>query len=112
MTCRRSVALAVVLWLVFAFVVWNVVFDRMVVLAGRRYSHDAVTLYRSTGRYLLIDDVMRPAVVHAVRVASAVGGGTAVVGLMLVGIAANREKSTVLATETRRPRTPDRINRW
>ena len=43
MTARRAVVAAVVLWLVFAGVVWNVVFDRMVVLAGRRYVHDALT---------------------------------------------------------------------
>ena len=57
---RPAVVTAVVLWLVFAFLVWNVIFDRLVVLAGRRYSHDATVLYRTTGRYLRIDDVMRP----------------------------------------------------
>lgn len=88
MTHRRAVAAAVVLWLVFAAVVWNVVFDRMVVLAGRRYSHDATVLFRRTGRYLLIDDVMRPAVAHASRVASAAALAIGVAALILIRVAA------------------------
>ena len=48
MTPRRLTGLAMVLWLVLAFLVWNVVFDRMIVLAGRRYSHDAAVLYQPT----------------------------------------------------------------
>lgn len=88
MTRRRAVTAAVVLWLVFAAVVWNVVFDRMVVLAGRRYSHDATVVFRSTGRYLLIDDVMRPAVAHASRVASMAAVAIAVGALVLIRLAA------------------------
>lgn len=91
MTVRREVATAVVLWLVFAATVWNVVFDRMIVLAGRRYSHDATVLFRTTGRYLLIDDVMGPAVAHAARVASAAAGAVAVAALILIRFAAARD---------------------
>jgi hypothetical protein len=90
-TVRRPVLVAVVLWLVFAFVVWNVIFDRIIVLAGRRYSHDATVLYRTTGRYLLIDDVMRPAIAHGVRVASSVAGAVALVALVLIRLAAARD---------------------
>jgi len=90
MTHRRSVVLAVALWLLFAFVVWNVIFDRVIVLAGRRYSHDAVELYRTTGRYLLIDDVMRPAVSYGVRLASAVAGTITVLALIAIRLAASR----------------------
>ena len=87
---RRSVVEAVVLWLVFAFVVWNVVFDLVVVLAGRRYSREAENLYHATGQYLRIDDVMRPAVSHGVRLASGVAGTIAALALLLVGYAASR----------------------
>jgi hypothetical protein len=90
-TRRRAVTTAVVLWLLFAAVVWNVVFDRLIVLAGRRYSHDATVLFRSTGRYLLIDDVMRPAVGHAVEVATATAGAIAVAALILIRVAASRD---------------------
>jgi hypothetical protein len=90
-THRRAVTAAVVLWLVFAAVVWNVIFDRIVVLAGRRYSHDATVLFRSTGTYLLIDDVMRPAVAHAWRVASVAAVAIAVAALILIRLAATRD---------------------
>lgn len=90
MTRRQLTLLAVVLWLVLAFVVWNVVFDRLIVLAGRRYSHDAAVLFRSTGRYLLINDVMRPAVAHASRVATAVAAAIVAVAMILIRIASNR----------------------
>ncbi|MBS1817422.1 MAG: hypothetical protein JSU08_05815 [Acidobacteria bacterium] len=88
---RRAVVAAVVLWVAFAFVVWNVIFDRMIVLAGRRYSHDAAVLYRSTGRYLLINDVMRPAVSHAAVVASSVAGAIIAVSLVAIAVAARRQ---------------------
>ena len=87
---RRAIVVAIVLWLVFAFVVWNVVFDRIIVLAGRRYAHDATVLYRTTGQYLLIDSVMRPAVAYGVKVASAVAGGIVVGALLLIRVAALR----------------------
>ncbi|MGE3955650.1 MAG: hypothetical protein AB7H96_02945 [Vicinamibacterales bacterium] len=88
---RTKVTAAVVLWLVCAFLVWNVIFDRMIVLAGRRYSHDATVMYRTTGRYLLIDDVMRPAAREAFRVASVAAGGLAVAALGLIRLAAARD---------------------
>jgi hypothetical protein len=91
MTRRRSVVIAVTLWLVLAFVVWNVIFDRVIVLAGRRYSHDAMVLFRTTGRYLYIDAVMRPAIVHGVLVASAVAAAIVLVALALILFAAARD---------------------
>jgi hypothetical protein len=91
MSRRRAVTVAVILWLVFAFVVWNLIFDRVLVVAGRQYSHDAVVLYRDTGRYLLIDDVMRPAVRHAASLASMVAGGIVIVALVVIRVAARRD---------------------
>ena len=92
MTDRRKVLVAVVLWLLCAAVVWNVIFDRLVVLAGRRYSHDAYVVYRSTGRYLLINDVMRPAIAHAARVASVVAGTIAAAALLAIRVAARARR--------------------
>lgn len=88
---RCAVTVAVVLWLVFAFLVWNVIFDRLIVLAGRRYSHDATVYFRATGKYLLIDDVMRPAIRNGVLVASLSAGAIAVVALVLIRLAAARD---------------------
>ena len=93
MTDRSKVVVAVALWLLFAAVVWNVIFDRLIVLAGRRYSHDAYVLYRSTGRYLLINDVMRPAIARAVRVASVAAGTIAVVAMIAIRFAARARRS-------------------
>jgi hypothetical protein len=90
MTRRQSVRVAVTLWLVLAAVVWNVVFDRMVVLAGRRYSYDAVMQLRATGRYLLLNDAMRPAVAHAAWTAIAVAVVIAAAALLLIRIASSR----------------------
>jgi hypothetical protein len=72
MTVRQKIVTAITLWAACAFLWWNVVFDRVLVLAGRRYSHDAATQFRQTGTYLRIDDVMRPAAAYGVRVASLV----------------------------------------
>lgn len=90
MTARRRIITAVVLWVVLAFLVWNVIFDRIIVLAGRRYSYDATLAFRA-GHYLHIDDVMRPAISHGVRVASLWAGGIVVVGLVLIRLAVARD---------------------
>ena len=90
MTDRRPVITAVVLWVVLAFLVWNVIFDRIIVLAGRRYSYDATLAFRA-GHYLHIDDVMRPAIAHGVRVASVWAGVLLAGGLVLIRLAAARE---------------------
>jgi hypothetical protein len=37
----RAARMARWLWIAFAIVVWNVVFDRVLVLAGRQYVHAA-----------------------------------------------------------------------
>ena len=88
---RRAIVVAVVLWVVFALVVWNVIFDRIIVLAGRRYAHDAALLYNTTGQYLLIDSVMRPAIAYGVKVASTVAAAIVVAALLLIRVAALRD---------------------
>lgn len=87
----RKVLAAVALWFTFAFLVWNVIFDRILVLAGRRYSYDAVMRYRTTGTYLRIDEVMRPAAAHGWRVASLVATAIAVGAVLLIREAARRD---------------------
>jgi hypothetical protein len=89
---RHSAKLAAALWLVLAFVVWNVVFDRVLVLAGRRYTHAAAIAVREGHPYLRIDDWMRPAVSRGVRLASATALGIAVFGLTAVVIASRVDR--------------------
>jgi hypothetical protein len=90
MVHTRSVKLAAVLWLVLAFLVWNVVFDRMLVLAGRRYSHAAAVAARQGEPYLTIDDWMRPAIHQAVIAASGSAALVGAIGLMGLTLAARR----------------------
>jgi hypothetical protein len=59
-----------VLWCVLAFLVWNVVFDRVLVLAGRRFVYEAALAARQGADYLLIDGHMRSAVVNGFRLAN------------------------------------------
>lgn len=96
----RKVLAAVVLWLTFAFLVWNVIFDRILVLAGRRYSHDALVQFRGTGTYLRIDEVMRPAAAYGVRVASLTAIVIAVGAMVLIRGAAKRDAQRATARRT------------
>jgi hypothetical protein len=77
---RRKVAAA--LWIVWAVVVWNVVFDRVLVEAGRAYVRAAMAAAAGTGPYARIDDAMRPAVPRALVLASAAAGVILAVGLV------------------------------
>jgi hypothetical protein len=70
---------------VFAVVVWNVVFDHVLVEAGRAYIIAAVTAARSGRPYELIDAWMRPARSRALWWAT----GSAL-GILVVGLAAVR----------------------
>jgi hypothetical protein len=74
--------LAVALWIVWAVVVWNVVFDRVLVEAGRAYVRTAMAAAAGPGPYARIDDAMRPAVPRALALASGAAAVIAVVGLM------------------------------
>jgi hypothetical protein len=88
-TPARHQRTAVILWLVFAAVVWNVIFDRVLVLACRRYAWRAY-MAADAGAYLRVNDVMPEAIRHAARVASLWAGLLAVAGLVLVSFAARR----------------------
>lgn len=92
---RRAVTVAVIVWVVFAAVVWNVIFDQLLIIAGRRYSYDAVVFYQTTHHYLRIDDVMRPAIAHAVRVSSLWSGALLAAGLVAVRFAVRGRGRTV-----------------
>ena len=75
--------LAVGLWIVWAVVVWNVVFDRVLVEAGREYVRTAMAAAAGHGPYARIEDAMRPAVPRAVALACAAAGVIAAVGLVV-----------------------------
>jgi hypothetical protein len=99
MTPARKLRVGIALWIVFAFVVWNVIFDRIIVLAGRRYVHDAAVVAHTTDRYLAIDEVMRPAVTHGVWLASSAALAIAGVGIFALLAAAARERGRASSTD-------------
>jgi hypothetical protein len=86
------VRLAVILWLVLGAVVWNVVFDRVLVMAGRHYAYDAALAGRNGGPYLLINERMPAAIRRGIRLATAAGGGVAAAGLLAIAAARRRER--------------------
>ena len=74
------------LWIVWAILLWNVVFDQVIVLAGRDYIAAARRAAASTGgAFANMDAWMRPAVARGFWIATA--AGTAV---LLIGLAAAR----------------------
>jgi presenilin-like A22 family membrane protease len=79
---RRRVAFW--LWLAFAFLVWNAVFDQVIIDAGRHYIEIATASAESNGPYLKIDDTMRPARSRALWFATASAGAILVVGVLLI----------------------------
>jgi hypothetical protein len=87
---RRARQLAVSLWILWAIVVWNVVFDRVLVLAGRQYVYTASVAARESGRYLRVGDSMGPAIARGVRLASASALGILAAGFVLIPVAVRR----------------------
>ena len=85
----RAVRLARVLWSTWAVVVWYVVFDRVIVVAGRAYIVAAEAAARAGGPYVRMDDWMRPATARAFWMAT-----LAAAIILLVGLTALRKVSS------------------
>jgi len=66
----RAVRFAAGLWIAWAVIVWNVVFDHVIVVAGRSYVAAAGRAARAAGPFARMDDWMRPAVTHGFMLAS------------------------------------------
>jgi len=88
-----SARLARALWIAWAVVVWNVVFDRVIVVAGRSYIVAATrhTAADPTAPPLNMDDWMVPAVNRALTVATAAAVVVLVTGLAAVAVASRRQ---------------------
>jgi hypothetical protein len=90
MTLTRRSRYIAIGWATAAFVVWNAVFDRLIVLSGRQYIRAAVAA-DAAGTFLTMEDWMRPAVVRAFWVATAVGTGVALLGVVVVWRSVRRQ---------------------
>jgi hypothetical protein len=84
---RRLERLALALWIVWAILVWNVVFDHVIVVAGREYIAAATRAAFSTTlphRYENMDVWMRPAVTRGLWAASLSAAAILLSGIVLV----------------------------
>ena len=77
---RRRVAIW--LWMAFAFLVWNAVFDQVIIDAGRHYVEIATASGEANGPYLKIEDTMGPARSRALWLATASAGAILVVAIV------------------------------
>jgi hypothetical protein len=87
---RRAAA---ALWLAAAVVVWNAVFDRVIINAGRAYVKTAAEAAQGTGPYARIDDSMRPALPRALALATASAGAVLAAGFVAHRVRAARSTS-------------------
>ena len=82
---RPAARIARFLWTAWAIIVWNVVFDHVLVVAGREYIAAANrAAFAVPPRYENMDAWMRPAVTRALWTATASGGAIALAGFLLV----------------------------
>jgi hypothetical protein len=79
--------------LLVAFLVWNAVFDREVILSGRAYIDAAVRADGAASEPVLIASWMQPAVSHAFWLATIVSCGVAAVGAAGLAIGARIVRS-------------------
>jgi len=93
METMRAARIARALWLVWAVLLWNVVFDHVIVVAGREYIVAAKSVINSTANarhHPDMDDWMRPAVTRGLWIATAIAGTVVAAGVALLRVAAAR----------------------
>jgi hypothetical protein len=84
----RAARIALVLWIAWAVVVWNVVFDHVIVASGRAYIHAAAVAAQRGGPFARMDDWMRPAVTRGLWIASLAALAILLIGLVGIRAAA------------------------
>ena len=88
----KATRLAYALWIAWAVIVWNVVFDYALVVAGRLYVHAAAAAAQNGVAYARMDEWMRPAVVRGVWMASAAAGAVLLIGVIGVRLASGGKR--------------------
>ena len=88
---QQAARLARALWIAWAVVVWNVVFDHVIVVAGRSYIAAAGRAAAVPGgRFANMDDWMRPAVTRGFWIATASASLVFLTGLAASALAGRR----------------------
>ena len=86
---RAAARIARALWIAWAVIVWNVVFDHVIVVAGRSYiAAAACAAAGPAGPFAKMDNWMRPAVSRGFWIATASGAAVLLAGLGAVHRAA------------------------
>ena len=85
---RAAARLAFALWILWAVIVWNVVFDHVIVRAGREYIGAAGRAGSGRSARPDMDAFMRPAVTRGLWIATVSGGLVLGIGLASVRAAA------------------------
>jgi hypothetical protein len=80
-------SLARALWLAWAIIVWNVVFDHVIVVAGREVLRASAS---AAATALNIDAFMRPAVTQALWIATCAASAILLVGLSAIHLVRSR----------------------
>jgi len=83
---REAASIARALWIAWAIVVWNVVFDYVIVAAGRNVVRAAAV----TATPLNIDAFMRPAATQALWIATAAAASILLIGLSSLHLVRSR----------------------
>jgi hypothetical protein len=81
------VRVACALWITWAVLLWNVLFDHVIVIAGRDYLRAAFAAAHAGAAPPLMDQWMRPAVSRGLWIASAAAAGILVVGWSAIAYA-------------------------
>jgi hypothetical protein len=89
----RRHALALALWTAFACVVWNVVFDRVLVVAGRQYVAAAVVADGASAPRPRLEDWMVSAQRRALGAATAAAAGVLACGVIPTGLLLRRARA-------------------
>jgi hypothetical protein len=100
---RTLERLALALWVVWAILVWNVVFDHVIVVAGREYIAAATRAAFSTTlphHYENMDAWMRPAVTRGLWIASLSAAAILLSGIVLVRASAAARSSSPEASRS------------
>jgi hypothetical protein len=81
---RRVRRAALLAWIACAVVIWNVVFDGIVVQAGREYLTIQALGRQGRGPSVTLREIMHPAAARAARTATIAGGAIGAAGILAV----------------------------
>jgi hypothetical protein len=81
----QAARIARALWIAWAIVVWNVIFDHIIVVAGRRLISAA-----GAAGAVRIDEFMQPAITRGIWTATAAASAILIAGVSAVQLARNR----------------------